>query len=325
MQTLLRNRFLWSVAILFILIAFFIHYLISNWEDFLSLRLEHPSFLILLSIGAIVSLYANGALMDVVLRPLGLRLRKMETFGLAIITRLGNQVAPGKLGLAIRASYLKHRYSLTLSKFVSALGAAHILMYLFSSLLGLGALLALTRFDTSLDTATFMILLGGFSAFLLGLLLFSPQVKEGKNFFTRHLSRVINGWNIIRRDQQIVRLASAWALIHVLSSVAVMFAAFNALGAEISLLEAFFITSLIILSGLIGITPAGLGVSEGLAVVAATVLGIPAPIAVTAALLRRIVSLAVLAVITPLFSRKLFAASFREVMHKQRSQKREHT
>lgn len=319
MQTLLKNKLLWSVIILAVLTIFFAHYITNNWDEFLSLRLEQPYLVILLCAGVLASLYSNGALMDVVLRPLGLRLLRMETFGLAIITRLGNQVTPGKLGLAVRASYLKRKHDLALSKFASALGAAHILMYLFSSLLGLGALLVLKRFDANLDTTTFVLLLSGFSIFLLGLLLFSPQVKEGRNFFTRHLSRVINGWSIIRHDQHIIGLASIWALIHVLSAVIVTFASFNALGADISFIEGIFITSVVVLGALIGITPAGLGINEGLIVVAASVLGIPVPIALAAALLRRVVSFAILVMIAPLFSRKLFNSSFREVIHKQRA------
>jgi uncharacterized membrane protein YbhN (UPF0104 family) len=257
--------------------------------------------------------------MDVVLRPIGLRLKRVETFGLAAVTRLGNQIAPGKLGLAIRASYLKRKYSFPLSKFASALGAAHILMYLFSSLLGLGALLMVARSDAGVETATFVLLLGGMCIFLLGLLLFSPQIKEGSNFFTRHLSRVINGWFFIRRDGHILRLASGWALAHVLSMALVIFAAFNALGADIGVLQALFITSLVILTGLIGITPAGLGINEGLIVVAATVLGLPVSVALAAALLRRVVAFVVLVVVTPLFARKLFDTSFREVLRRQRA------
>lgn len=318
MQNVLKNKLFWSTVVLLVFIVLFISYVASNWDDFLSLRLEKPYFLILLGMGALGSLYSNGAVMDVVLRPLGLRLQKGETFGLAAITRLGNQIGPGKLGLAIRASYLKRRHNLALSKFASALGAAHILMYLFSSLLGLGALLILARFDPGLDTATFMVLLGGLSVFLLGLLLFSPQIKEGKRFFARHISRVINGWFLIRHDKRILSLASVWALTHVLSSVIVMFASFNALGAEISLLHAFFITSLALLSGLIGITPAGLGINEGLIVVAASVLDIPVPEALAAALLRRGVSFGILVIIVPAFSRKLFDSSFREILQRQK-------
>lgn len=320
MQRLLKNKLLWSAIILTAFVLFLVSYAIKNWQDFLSLRLEQPYLLLLVGAGGLASLYSNGALMDVVLRPMGLRLQRTETFGLAIITRLSNQVAPGRLGLAIRASYLKRKYNFALSKFVSALGAAHILMYLFSSLLGLGSLLTLTRFNTSLDSATFIVLLSGFSIFLLGLLLFSPKVKEGASFFTRHVSRVVNGWLLIRRDQHILQLASMWALVHVLIMVVVLFASFNTLGAGISLLQASFITSIVILGALIGITPAGLGVSEGLIVVAAAVLGIPAPVALAAALVRRAVSFIILLVVAPLFSRKLFDLSFREVLHRQQSQ-----
>jgi uncharacterized membrane protein YbhN (UPF0104 family) len=320
MQKLLKNKLLWSILILVVLTALLIHYIANNLNDFLSLRLEQPFLLILLAIGSVATLYSNGAVMDVVLRPLGLHLRKMETFGLASVTRIGNQLAPGKLGLAIRASYLKRKYSFPLSKFASALGAAHILMYLFSSLLGLGALLMLARSDAGVETATFVLLLGGMCLFLLGLLLFSPQIKEGSNFFTRHLSRVINGWFFIRRDGHILWLASGWALAHVLSMALVIFASFNALGGDIGVLQALFITSLAILAGLIGITPAGLGINEGLIVVAANVLGIPVSVALAAALLRRVIAFTVLVIITPFITRYLFDAPLLETLRRTRSQ-----
>ena len=320
MQKLLKNKLLLSIVILVVLTALLIHYIANNLGDFLSLRLEQPFFLILLAIGSVAALYSNGAVMDVVLRPLGLRLRKMETFGLAAVTRIGNQLAPGKLGLAIRASYLKRKYSFPFSKFASALGAAHILMYFLSSLLGLAGLLLLTRSNGGLEAATFVFLLSGMCIFLLGLLLFSPQIKEGSNFLTRHLSRVINGWFLIRRNQQILQLASVWALAHVLSIAIVIFASFNALGAGIGVLQALFITSLAILAGLIGITPAGLGINEGLIVVAASVLGIPVSVALAAALLRRVIAFAVLVIITPFITRYLFDAPLLETLRRTRSQ-----
>lgn len=319
MRNLLTNKWLWSVIILAVLIVVFADYVTSNWHAFLELKLKNPYLLLLLAAGSIVSLFAHGALMDVVLRPLGLRLRYMETFGLAAVTRMANQLTPGKLGFAVRASYLKKRHEFALNKFAAALGAAHILMYLFSSLIGLAALLIVIRPGIGTNAILAAGVLTGFSVFLLGLLLFSPQLEEGKNFFTRHISRVVNGWFIIRKDDRIVRLASSWSIIHSLGVVAVTYASFNVLGADITLLHAVFISSFVILAGLLGITPSGLGISEGLIVLAASVVGIAVPIALAAALVRRVVSFGVLVAITPILSHQLFHASFLSVLKRQRA------
>lgn len=316
LRNFLSNRVFWSTLLLTVFFALLIYYIANNWQEFATLRLTSPLHLVLLTLGVLISLYSNGALMDVVLRPLGLHLSRSETFGLAAITRLGNQIAPGNFGLAVRAGYLKRKHGFTLNKFASSLGAAHILMYLFSSMLGLIALLVVEGLTTKPDSVTFLAILGGFTALMLGLLLYSPHLNEGSNFITRHIPRAINGWNTIRRDRRTVRLAGFWALGLVLSTTIVTYAAFNALGGDISLLEAMFIMSLIILGRVVSITPAGLGVHEGIVVVAANFLGIPVAIALAAALLRRAVSLVVLLVVTPLFTRKLLNDSLWSMLRK---------
>lgn len=319
MPTVLKNKWLWSVIILTVLLVFFGDYVASNWRAFLSLELKNPYLLVLLAAGSLLALFAHGALLDVVLRPLGLRLRYLETFGLAAVTRLANQLTPGKLGFAVRASYLKRRHEFAVNKFAAALGAAHILMYLFSCLIGLGALLMVIGPVIGPNAIIAGGVLAGFSLVLLALLLFSPRMKEGTNIFSRYTSKIVNGWFIIRSDDHIVRLASTWSITHTLGVVAVTYASFNALGADISVLQAVFISSFVILAGLLGITPSGLGISEGLIVAAASVVGIGVPTALAAALVRRMVSFGVLLAITPILSHQLFHTSFFGMIKQQRT------
>ena len=68
---------------------------------------------------------------------------------------------------------------------------------------------------------------------------------------------------------------------------------------RIGLLEAAFITSVGALTGLVGITPAGLGVAEGLVVLAASSIGLPVYAAFAAAMLQRVVVFLLVGVLSP--------------------------
>lgn len=313
-KKLLFNKTLWSAIILIAFAAFVALYAVNNWSDFTRLELKRPEFILILAVMALFNLYSTGRSMDAVLQPHGLNLGRFETFGLASITRLGNQIAPGKLGLAVRATYLKRTYKLPLTYFASSLAAAQILTYFISSISGLGAIIILWQYTPAPQLIPFALLLGGMVIGLLGLLLFSPKIKERNYKILNYFIKAINGWHIIRHDLNALLSASFWVVINILSQALIIFFTFNSFNADVSLVQALFITSINIFGVIIAITPAGLGITEGLIVLSATAIGLPVSLALSVALLRRVVMFAVTFMATLFSSRKLLGESILHTM-----------
>lgn len=314
------NKQLLSSVVLLLFTVFIVSYVSAHWTEFTRLELVNPGLLFLLAIMVFVNLYGTGRSMDTVLHPLGLRLGRFETFGLASITRLSNQIAPGKLGLALRATYLKRKYKLPLTQFVSTLAAVQIVTYFISSALGVVMITILWQRGSNPALLPFFLLLAGVLVVLLILLLFSPHIQERKHKFFNYFIKAINGWHTIRQDRHALLLAGFWVLINIISQVLIIFAAFNSFGAGIGITEAAFITSINIFSVVIGITPAGLGISEGLIVGAASAIGLPVSLALSAALLRRVGMFVVVFISTLLTSRRLFGKSFMKVLYSQQKE-----
>lgn len=318
---ILFNKKLWSVIILLLFIVFVVFYVVHNWSEFERLELKNPEFLMLMALMALIHLYGNGRSMDAALHPLGLRLNRFETLGLASITGLGNYIAPGKMGLAIRATYLKRKYELPLTQFASSLAAAQLLTFFFSSVLGLGAIIILWRNMSVPELIPFAFLLAGITAGLTCTFLFFPRIKERNNRLYNHLAKAINGFHTIRHKQSTLLNIGLWTIVKIASQALVIYAAFRAFGAEITFIESLFIFSINVFNTVIGITPAGFGIGESLIVVSASAVGLPVSLALSAALLRRIVALAVVFVATLFSSHKLFGKSIFQVMSFRRKEK----
>lgn len=320
-KTLLSNKRLWSITVLALFAVLTGLYVASNWEEFTSLKLERPEFIVLMVLMSLIHLYGTGRSMDAALQPLGLRLGRFETFGLASMTGLANYIAPGKMGLTIRAAYLKRKYEFPLTQFASSLAAAQLLTFFLSSVLGLGAIMVLWQ-DASLPKLIpFAFLLAGIMIGMLLAFLFSPKIKERNHRLYNHLAKAVNGFHTIRHEQSALISISFWIIVKVTSQSLVIYSAFHAFGVEIAFIQALFIISINIFNTIIGITPAGIGISESLIVASASAVGLPVPFALSVALLRRVVAFSVVFIATLFSSHKLFGKSVFQMMSFQKKER----
>ena len=289
------------IAIAAVVVALMALFVARNWDDFRQLELAAPLLLIPLAAAAAVNLFSNGWLMASILRPLGVALNRSEAFSLSVLNRLGNYVAPFRLGASVRIVYLKNNYDLPVTRFLASMTATYVIQYGISSLAGVGALLWLTAAgDTDWNVVGW-----GFVAAVIGLGLLvawtprHPEAAEGEGRIRRILRRFVEGWATIRAGRGDLALAAWWALATYGSFAFMTFFEFRVLGVEISPMEAAFVTSVGALTGLIGITPAGLGIAEGLVVLAASTIGLPVHVAFAAAMLQRVVVFLLVGVLSP--------------------------
>ena len=297
-----------SVVVVVALMAAFVT---RNWDKFRELEVAEPVLIIPLIVAIAANLFFNGWLMAAVLRPLGIDLSKQEAFSLAVLNRLGNYLAPMRLGASVRIVYLKRTYGLDVSRFLASMSATYLIQYSTLSVFGIIGLAWLTA-----TGRTEWNLLGwGFAAALAGLLaiaIWQPGGREaapGAGFVRRAIARFVDGWSSIRSERADLGRAVLWALATYISFALMTFFEFRILGIEITPFEAAFVTSVGALTGLIGITPAGLGVSEGLIVLAASIIGLPAVAAIAAAIIQRLAVFTFVSVVSPFASRTLAQAS----------------
>lgn len=293
-----------SVAIVLALMAAFVA---RNWDKFRELEVAQPWLIIPLFVAIGANLFFNGWLMAAVLRPLDIELSKQEAFALAVLNRLGNYLAPMRLGASVRIVYLKKTYGLGVSRFLASMSATYVIQYSTLSVFGLIGLSWLTA-----TGGTSWNLLGwGFAgalAFLAALAIWPPSAREAPadaRFIRRAVARFVDGWATIRSGRGDLSRAVVWALATYLSFALMTYLEFRILGIEISPFGAAFVTSVGALTGLIGITPAGLGVSEGLIVLAASSIGLPVVAAFAAAILQRLSVFIFVSAIAPFASRAL--------------------
>jgi uncharacterized protein (TIRG00374 family) len=301
-----------TLGILFVILIGY--YITVNIREFSSLRITNFWLVALIFFSVLVRNFSTGLQMDTVLRPLGVRLKIVESFGLANLTRLINQILPGKVGIVMRSMYLKKRHNLPYASFVSSFAASQIVLYLVSSLLGIVGYSILYFSGTKIHVI-FLYALIAAVIFLTVLLLFPKKISS--RITHNRLSKALTSWQDIRSDTRGFYSLLLWTIVFIASSTVIMYSSFNSLGADISLWVALFFSSINIVNALIAITPAGFGISEGIVVLLAQTVGIDAPVALAAALLQRVVTFFAVVIVAPYFSRKLFNLSLIQLLRKR--------
>lgn len=248
-------------------------------------------FLLPLVFAEATMLAARGLLTRELCRPFGVALRVGEAIALASWTTLGNYVAPLVGGAGMRAVYLKRRHGLAYAHFLSLHAGTYAIHFWVASFAGLAALWLLPEIPKpgrSLLTTLFIAALAGGS-----LMIASPRpVRWLGGMAGRRLRRVGEGAELLissgRRPIVFLLLT-----INLLAMTLSLFSAFRLLGVPLSGLQAALTAAVTSFSVLLSITPASFGITESVIVFAAALVGVPSAIALTAAAIKRLASLAV--------------------------------
>ena len=261
----LYKKYKRQLSILFglLFLGIIVYYVFKNIHEFSTLRITNVFLLLVIFIFVLVRNFSTGLVMDSVLRPLNVHLTITESFGLANLTRLVNQLLPGNVGIVMRSMYLKRRHSLSYASFTSSFAASQIILYLLSSILGIVGFIIASNEHKGLNIV-FLYLLIGMTLGLLGLL-FIPRRWSNRIQHNR-IRKAIEGWYEIRTNTKCLIRLSVWSLLFITASTAIMYANFNSLGASISISMALFFSSINVVNTFVSFTPAGFGVSEGIIV-----------------------------------------------------------
>lgn len=315
------KRRLIRIVITFVILGVFAWYVAANWQQFSELRFAQPLHLLPAALFTAVSIYGIGVLLAASLQPLGVRLSKHELFGLASLNRFCNLIAPGYLGAAVRAVYLKRTYKFSFASFSSSFIVSSLILFLISGLLALLSFF-LQGSTLSGDTSSLisiMALAVLFFVVSLVIPLGAPQRlldkanKRRRNKLLDRLGAVLDGFIKIRAQPSLFYKMTFWAIVTVVGTSITTLLLYQTLAYQIGFMEALFIAAVSSWGIIISITPANIGIREGLMVVAAQIMSVPIPETLAVAILLRLVAFVVAAALSAYYAPKLLHVSLANI------------
>lgn len=290
-----------KILVLVFLLLLFGYYIYRHIADFRQIAIVNPIWLLVLIVLFLVNYLFIGLQMDYLIRPLGVKFRRSETFMLSITTAFYNLIMPAKGGMIIRAGYLKKQHGLPYTKFISSLAGTYTITFFISSFIGLISMGLIyniyDKFNWIISTI-FAIL---FISTIL-IILLPPRVRKTKYWILNQAFAAMNGWHTVSKNKAaiIACIFATFAGLAITSGSIIV--AYHVFGIEINILQAIFLASIGNLTLLIQISPGNLGVTESISVFSATILGIPPLQSLPVALLRRGVQIIALGILGPIFS-----------------------
>ncbi|HPD18051.1 MAG TPA: lysylphosphatidylglycerol synthase transmembrane domain-containing protein [Candidatus Goldiibacteriota bacterium] len=290
-----------SITVLILIVVLCGIYIYTHFSDFKQLSLVRPEYIFVLLVFGLFNSWTNGLIIKYVAEPFDIKLKFKEWFGLSIITSFYNLITPFKGGLAAKAVYLKQRHNFSYTNFLATWMGIYVINFFAASFLGLISLYFIYLKYNIFNVIVLFI----FLAFLIPtliIILFSPEFKETKHEFINKFIRVLNGWNIVRKNKKIVVMASIIIIAQILINSFSCMIAYDIFNIKIGIEKAIFLSTISIVGILVQITPAGLGINEVLAVFFGLVVGITPAQALTVAILGRIISVLIMFTLGPIYS-----------------------
>jgi len=299
-----------SMALTVAVIAAFVFYFMVNLHKFRPLL--HINLLLLLVIAAadISSVAVSGLFTKFILKPFNKHIPLKESFFVSLISSVGNFFAPVGAGFGFRAIYLKRKFGLPYSEYISTLSGNYILVFLVNSGFGLLSLYLLKQRHNSeygVLVAVFAVL------FLVSLVLSLVRIpmkdtalqrnRYAKSFI-RNLARITKGWNHIVSRRRLMLQLACLTILNLVITMLITLTIIKSLHLNITFAPLLLFSVLGSLSLFINLTPANLGVKEAIYLFSSSILGFSAAQILSIALIDRGVLFLVLLVLW-LFSSRL--------------------
>lgn len=293
----------WSVFGL--LLAAGVGYVWENAGELRHLLDVRAGFLPVLLLPPLALLAIMGLLNKVILDSLDVRLVPKEWFGLAVVTNFGNHLLPVRGGASAKALYLKIRHQLPISIFVSTLGATYLLNTLLAASIGAVCVMLLdVPARPELQQEIVGVLVG--AALVLAIFMLIPvRLPEVNNWALAFVRNMLTGWEHIRSRPWLLSKIAALLLANFLALAINLRLCFFALGIEVSLVSTAAIATLLGLTRLIALTPANLGIQEAGIAFVAELAGVGFDEGLAVGLLLRLMHVAVIFVLGPIYSYRL--------------------
>lgn len=270
------------------LIAGFLYYLFANRDKYLKLLHLSPAPIGCLLALALVFPILNGWINTYLFRSLGADLSQPEGFLLAGASSLANML-PVSGGIVAKGYYLKRKFDLSYTKFISATAALFVCFIAVNGLIGCCILIYWVLTRRAVVSPLLWIGFGLMAACLLVFLLPLESLRTPGRM-REWVREALQGWGLIGKNPGLLA-----KLIGLQTSLSVLLAlrywiAFHLLSQDVSLAQTLLFSSASVLNQLASFAPGGLGITEAIVGGVASALGFELAISVVAVGLDRLVS-----------------------------------
>lgn len=268
-----------SLTLTVLAIALFIIYFLLNIDKFKALMNVNGYILLIIAGLNLSGIFMNGIFMKIILVPFRQFISTKESFYVSLISSVGNFFAPVGAGFGFRAVYLKKKYNLPYSEYISTLAGNYIIVFLVNSFFGLLALYMLRERANAQSTILALVFSCVFLTSLALTLVKIPIKNDGtvknKYFrpFVKNMYHITHGWDKITSAEGLLLRLTAITAVNFAITIAIMWMIVQALHFEISFAPLLLFSVLGSLSLFINITPANLGIKEAIYLFSASVLG----------------------------------------------------
>ncbi len=221
-----------------------------------------------------LSLALMGYAQELLLGAVGVSLSWTEVVGLQALQRLGNVFLPGG-GVAARAAYLRRRFDLSWSLITSlVLGATVVFLF------GLGAVLILGLTGLYLSEGLFEVRLFALGSAVVGatlaVMLFPVRLSVPAAGLSRFLAELVNGWHFLAKKRRLLAQVALLRMALVVPLCLVYALCLHDMGCEVNLAAIVSLVATVQIFTWLPISPAAIGIAEGVIVLTATMLNIDA-------------------------------------------------
>ncbi len=293
-------------ALLTVLVGAGVAYAAGHPELLGSLR-KMPAGALLVLIGiSVAGLTCLGVQLKLLCAVFGTDLQANEWFGLAACNAMYNYLAPGRPGIVARALYLKRVHRLSYAHFSAVFAGSNVLALLVAGLIGTGAAGAMALAGApgrwkllGVFVVLFSVSVGG--ACLLAL---STKVVEYVPIaaLRKVLVRAAEGITLYLKEKEALVKVACCRVLNVALAATGFYVSCRALGLVVTPVQAVAVQCMGTFAILLPLTPAALGIREGVVSYAAHLMGLPPQTAMLAALVQRGASVVVTFSLGLLFS-----------------------
>jgi uncharacterized membrane protein YbhN (UPF0104 family) len=293
-----------SITVLAVLLAFIVHYIVRHIDDFRLILNISPAYCFSIGVLYLGFFILNGLFFKVILKDFGINLNFMECTSISVLTSFGNAFIPFRGGLGIRAVYMKSKYAFTYTNSILTLAGATIITLNIVAILGLLTMLILYAthgyFSAAITGALAFMALASFCV-----IIFNPQWHKRVPFdrIRNKLDELSTGWAIIRKSPKNVASMYLLGIGNFLLCTLIAWLELMALGVRdmsgtpITYLQACFLSLISAVSHYVSITPASLGIREGLLMLTSNVVMISPSNVLMMSVLDRAVNYALLLIL----------------------------
>ncbi|MBN1331470.1 flippase-like domain-containing protein [Candidatus Dojkabacteria bacterium] len=274
------KKYLGTILTIFFLTVFCIYFLgnLSKFKPLLDISLGS---LVLIGILKIIVIFLNGLFIKVTLKSFDKIITQLETFYISLLSSIGNYFTPMQGGAGIRAVYLKKKFNLAYSHFLSTLSGNYIISFLINSLIGLVSLLLVHKYQGHYSG----VLYGFFIALFIVTLILSifkvpPKIFQ-INLKLKPLNRIlkiilmiVEGWNRIIGNKTFLLQLIFLTIANFCIGLFTVYWEFHIFGIETHLYNLTLYSALAGVTLLISLTPGSIGIREGVFIFSSTLIGI---------------------------------------------------